>query len=117
MGAYDRDKLSLPITIRLSKEEEIFHPIGKEVKNLLKDTLIISDNNENILCQYPYRDSQFTKVTSDTKNIILIACGVPDLDQRNLISALEVVKDHLDYFRKEKIIQYSTEGFQIYNIS
>ena len=43
MGAYDIETFEYPIIIRLTRENEKFTPIGKEVKILPPNTLVISD--------------------------------------------------------------------------
>ncbi|UYP48774.1 hypothetical protein NEF87_005059 [Candidatus Lokiarchaeum ossiferum] len=106
MGGYDLDKINLPIKIRMTAENEIFHPIGKDSHVLPEKTLVTSDNTGKILCQYPYRDSQLSMVTTKTSRILLIAYGVEGISQELLTSALETTKEHLNFLKKNGIIKY-----------
>jgi DNA/RNA-binding domain of Phe-tRNA-synthetase-like protein len=43
-----------------------------------------------IIAIYPYRDSDTTKVTSGTKNIHIVSCGVPNVDTDKVVEAYEL---------------------------
>jgi len=117
MGAYDIETFEYPIIIRLTKENEKFTPIGKEVKILPPNTLIISDKNETILSQYPYRDSKLTMVSKNSRNIILIACGVPGISKDQLLFALNRTKNHLEFLRNKEVINFKLNEFEYFTLS
>ncbi len=116
MGAYDIETFEYPIIIRLTKENEKFTPIGKEAKVLQPNTLIISDKNGEILSQYPYRDSKLSMVTKNSKNIILIACGVPGISKNQLFSALNRTKNHLEFLRNKEVIKFKLNEFEYFTL-
>ncbi len=116
MGAYDIETFEYPIIIRLTKENEKFTPIGKEAKVLQPNILIISDKNREILSQYPYRDSKLSMVTKNSKNIILIACGVPGISKNQLFSALNRTKNHLEFLRNKEVINFKLNEFEYFTI-
>jgi DNA/RNA-binding domain of Phe-tRNA-synthetase-like protein len=89
MGAYDYDELKFPLTLRYAKEGEEFIPIGGKVKILKGDEIILADNAEKIMFQYPYRDADFSKVTTKTINVLLISCGVPGISTKLLEKSLK----------------------------
>ena len=117
MGAYDIETFEYPIIIRLTKENEKFTPIGKEVKILPPNTLVISDKNEKILSQYPYRDAKFSMVTKNSRNIILIACRVPGISKNQLFSALTRTKNHLEFLRNKEVINFKLNEFEYFTLS
>ena len=116
MGAYDLETFEYPITIRLTSENEKFTPIGKEAKVLQPNILIISDKNGEILSQYPYRDSKLSMVTKNSKNIILIACGVPGILKNQLFSALNRTKNHLEFLRNKDVINFKLNEFEYFSL-
>ena len=106
MGAYDLEKVELPLHFRLTQENEPFRPIGKTSHNLLPKTLVTSDAANQILCQYPYRDSQISLILPTTKSMVLIAYGIAEISQSELFDALERTKTHLDWLVAHDIIRY-----------
>ena len=116
MGAYDLETFEYPIIIRLTKENEKFAPIGKEMKILLPNTLIISDKNENILSQYPYRDSKLSMITKKSKKIILIACGVPGISKNQLFFALNRTKNHLEFLKNKEVINFKLNKIEYFTL-
>jgi DNA/RNA-binding domain of Phe-tRNA-synthetase-like protein len=114
MGAYDLDKVILPLQFRLTQENELFQPIGKPSHNLPLKTLVTSDAVNQILCQYPYRDSQFSLIQPSTKKMVLIAYGIPEIPQSDLCDALERTKNHLDWLVAHDIIRYDAGSFEYY---
>lgn len=93
IGAYDYDKIKEPITLRWSKPGEKFKEIGGRIEEI-KRQLVISDN-EKIINIYPHRDSDETKITEETKNILIIACGAPTVPMRNILEAAEKAAENI----------------------
>ena len=112
MGAYDLDQVKLPLHFRLTQENETFQPIGKPSHTLPPKTLITSDSASQILCQYPYRDSQFSLIQPKTKAMVLIAYGISELSQEILFNALDRTKTHLDWLSAHDIVRYSAGSFK-----
>mgnify|MGYP000274076421 CR=1 FL=1 len=77
VGIYDVDKIKGDVLyLREAKDGELFYPIGGKVERLMKGQIVLADE-EKILHVYPHRDSDFTKVTKATRNILIVSCGVP----------------------------------------
>lgn len=115
MGGYDMDEIDFPIRFRMTAENEIFHPIGKDSHVLPQNTLITSDNNHKILCQYPYRDSQLSMVTAKTSRILLIAYGIEGISQEVLTSSLETTKEHLNFLKNKGTINYHSQDILFFS--
>ncbi len=96
MGAFDLDKLDGALTLRFAKEEE-FLGIGMSEPLILKDVLVASDE-KGLVAIYPYRDSDATKMTLRTKNVFLLICGVPGIDEEKLEEAKTVANDIITTF-------------------
>ncbi len=117
MGAYDKETFNYPIIIRLTRENEKFTPIGKKVKILQPNTLVISDKNERILSQYPYRDAKFSMITKKSRNIVLIACGVPGITKNQLFFALTRTKNLLEFLRNKEVIKFKLNEIEYFTLS
>ncbi|MHA1767534.1 MAG: B3/B4 domain-containing protein [Promethearchaeota archaeon] len=118
MGAYDINSFEPPVIFRLTGNNEEFVPIGNEnEKKILKpNTLVIADKNRNILSQFPYRDSKFSMIRKNSKNIILIACGVPGISKEQLFRALSGTKNNLEYLRNMKVIKFRLNKFEYFSL-
>jgi len=95
IGAFDADALSGGLTMRFAGEGERFTGIGMEKPVMLREKQVIVTDAEQVIAVYPYRDSDATKVTMDTKNILILACGVPRVDREKVIAAYEVCAGYL----------------------
>jgi len=109
LGAYNYDLLKLPLHIRFAKGGEKFKPIGKKEIQLTGKELVLADQ-EKIICLYPHRDSDETKVDLNTCNVLIVGYGVPNIDSEAVFTA---VRTACNYILKvaggflEKIEKYS----------
>jgi len=112
-GAFDLDKLRLPLTIRLARRREDFLGIGmKEIEYLSGKEPVIGDK-EGIICVYPYRDSDRTKITKNTRNVLLLAGGVPGISESSLINGIKKASNYITQVsggRTEEMKIVTTQG-------
>jgi len=98
LGAFDLEKLIGDLTLRFSRAGEKFLGIGMgEPIELRGNELVVSDN-EKLIAIYPYRDADRTKVTFNTKNICVLVCGVPGIEESVLKMASQVAIDYITKF-------------------
>lgn len=73
LGAFDADKIKFPIVFDLMKGGEMFWAFGEDkAKPVLKGEFCMKDTEGKLLNRdYNYRDSEYTKITSETKNVFL----------------------------------------------
>ncbi|MEM4576122.1 MAG: phenylalanine--tRNA ligase beta subunit-related protein [Candidatus Nezhaarchaeales archaeon] len=90
IGIYDLDKVSLPLTLRRACEGEIFYPIGGKPVSLSRKEIVLVDSNNVVIHVFPHRDSAHTMVREDTKNILILACGVNGVEERKVQEAVEM---------------------------
>ncbi|MCP4216342.1 MAG: hypothetical protein GY765_16960 [bacterium] len=98
IGGYDLDSVSGDIVLRISKGEEEFLSIGCSDKEYTAaGEIVYSDDNIVLTRNWNYRDSHHTRITEDSKGIVL-ACeaALGDIDGKD-------VKQTVD-----KIIQYES---------
>lgn len=117
MGAYDLEKVKTPLELRFSQEGESFIPIGKSEKILKQGILVLADTAGKIISQFPYRDSQNSKITPETRSVLLIACGVDGISQEILKNALAMTKENLEWFRQRDLIEYKDGEFNFFTSS
>ncbi|AOL15820.1 hypothetical protein BFU36_02755 [Sulfolobus sp. A20] len=99
IGIYDRDKIIGNLHIVISKGNEEFFDLGsKKVEKLDKGIPILVDDEGRVLHVYPHRDSIITSVTSDTKNVVIVGAGVPNVEEDLVKRAVDNVVDLLERF-------------------
>lgn len=98
IGAFDMEKIRGMLKMRFAKQGESFRGIGMEKDISLKGNEIIIEDGEKIIAIYPYRDSDETKITLETKNAIILACGVPGISESILKNAGEKVVEYINRF-------------------
>lgn len=84
MAAYDLDTLRLPVTLRFAQPGEALHPIGGGDPLTTEAGELIYADQERVIClDFNYRDSDFTKVTTNTRDVLLFVdgCGITPPDE------------------------------------
>ncbi len=94
IGIYDLDKLYPPLMLRFAEEGEVFKPIGGSLERLSRGQIVLADA-QRIVHVFPHRDCDETKVTDETRNVLVIACGVPGLGERIVVEAAKEVGNRL----------------------
>ncbi len=82
IGSYDLDKFSTPIIIRYAVQGEKYSAIGGKERIMKGNEIMTVGQNDVILSQFPYRDADITKITIDTKKLIILAMGVGDVAKK-----------------------------------
>jgi len=86
IGIYDVAKLKPPLTLRYSRPGEAFKPIGRGELRLTGREIVLADE-EKVVHIYPYRDGEATKVDADSRDLLVIAAGVPGLTEDEVVEA------------------------------
>ncbi len=95
IGIYDLDRIKGELRLRRATEGEVFKPIGgKEVR--LKGGEPVLADEEKILHLFPHRDSRETMVRDETKNVLVVAAGVPGISEEELKKAALMVAQLLE---------------------
>lgn len=97
IGLYDRDKIAGNLHIVLSSGNERFLGLGgKNIEKLDKGIPILIDDEGKVLHIYPHRDSILTSITLETKNVVIVGAGVPNVDKTLVKRAVDFVVDLLE---------------------
>ena len=89
-SAFNLDNIEENLLFRYSKDQEPFEEIGGNIKNLKENQVILTTGNK-ILSIYPHRDSNVTKVDENTKNLLLLAYGIPDLNNKIIKTSIDTL--------------------------
>lgn len=98
MGAFDIGKLVGDLVLRFAQEEEKFLGIGMDEPIELKGNELVVSDAEKLIAIYPYRDADETKVTLATKNVLLLICGAPGIEEKILEDAAQTAIEHVTKF-------------------
>ena len=95
LGAYDLNTIkeeskNIDLNIRMSEIDDEFRGIGMKDSKLLKGKELVVESYNKIISIYPYRDAHFSRIQNHTKNIILLAYGVPNVSLIDLEESLEL---------------------------
>jgi DNA/RNA-binding domain of Phe-tRNA-synthetase-like protein len=98
IGAFDADTLNGDLLMRFARDGEQFLGIGMEKPIMLRTNQVILTDPEQIIAVYPYRDSDAKKVTIHTKNIHIVACGVPKVERSRVIEGYYLCARYLQKY-------------------
>lgn len=95
ISGFDKDRLNPPFQIRFAKNGETFRGIGMNKPMTLTDKMLVLADENQILCIYPYRDSDHTKITRQTRNVLVVGYGAPGITEQQLEKAVETTISHI----------------------
>ncbi len=99
VGLYDLDKVPEPkrIMLRRALPGEVFEPIGGK-PIILKGGEPVMVSGNIIMFLYPYRDSVKTMISSDTRRVLVVAAGVPGIDDEQIARTTNLVSEYITRF-------------------
>jgi DNA/RNA-binding domain of Phe-tRNA-synthetase-like protein len=92
IGLYDADRFKPPVRIAVSQGGERFRPIGGDEEVLERGVPILVDAGGVVMHIYPHRDSVDTMIRDDTSKVLIVAAGVPGIDEDRLTAAVREVQ-------------------------
>jgi DNA/RNA-binding domain of Phe-tRNA-synthetase-like protein len=110
-SGFDKDRLSPPFQIRFAKYGEIFTGIGMNKPMTLTDKILVLSDENQILCIYPYRDSDHAKITEQTRNLLIVGYGAPRITETQLKDALETTMSYI-----EQVSDGKTETTKVFSL-
>jgi DNA/RNA-binding domain of Phe-tRNA-synthetase-like protein len=96
LAAFDSSVLKGELSMRFAREGEEFYGIGMKEAKVLKGREIVIEDEEGLVAIYPYRDADKSKITLDTKEILLMSCGVPGVGGEKLDEAVNLAAEYLE---------------------
>jgi DNA/RNA-binding domain of Phe-tRNA-synthetase-like protein len=101
IAAFDLDDIEEDaLVMRRAKKGEPFHGIGMASPDALTGSEVVIEDEEShrLIAVYPYRDSDDSKVTERTKDILFVMCGVPGIDETTLERARDLTREYVERF-------------------
>jgi len=97
LAAFDYQTLQGELLMRFAQQDGEFVGIGmKEVK--LKGNEIVISDSKKVIAIYPHRDSDETKITTETKDVLLMVCGAPGVGEDILNKARDIAVGYIRRF-------------------
>jgi len=97
-GAFDTDKMRGEPLRREASPGEAFLGIGMDKPIQLVGGEAVIQDDERLIAVYPYRDADYSKVTTSTRNLLLMTCGVPGIGDAQLGAAEAVGVEYITRF-------------------
>jgi DNA/RNA-binding domain of Phe-tRNA-synthetase-like protein len=101
IAAFDLNSISHDsLLMRKANAGEMFKGIGMDSEMRLKGIEVVIEDlkSHKLIAVYPYRDSDDSKVTLETKNALLMMCGVPGISLDRLEQAKSLSKEYVESF-------------------
>jgi DNA/RNA-binding domain of Phe-tRNA-synthetase-like protein len=99
IAAFDLARIDASsLLMRRAVPGESFLGIGMPSPVMLKGVEIVIEegSSNNLIAVYPYRDSNDTKVNEETRDVLVMMCGVPGLETPVLERAKAVCKEYVE---------------------
>jgi DNA/RNA-binding domain of Phe-tRNA-synthetase-like protein len=95
ISGFDKDCLNPPFQVRFAKDGETFTGIGVSKPMGLTDKMLVLADEKQVLCIYPYRDSDYTKITEQTGNVLIVGYSAPGIAETQLGEAVETTLSYI----------------------
>ena len=98
LAAFDSAVLQGDLLMRTADTGETFLGIGMRDPMELHGGEIVVSDKETLIAVYPYRDAEKSKVSDKTRQVLILVCGVPGLDEKVLEEAGEIAITYITRF-------------------
>jgi len=95
ISGFDKDRLNPPFQVRFAKNGEAFRGIGMSKPMTLTDKMLVLADEKQVLCVYPYRDSDHAKIHEQTRNVLIVGYGAPGIVEKQLSEAVETTLSYI----------------------
>lgn len=96
ISGFDEDRLHAPLQVRFARSGEVFTGIGMNEPMSLAEKMLVLSDEKQVVCIYPYRDSDDTKITAQTRNAVIIGYGAPGITVEQLKKAVETTLAYIN---------------------
>jgi DNA/RNA-binding domain of Phe-tRNA-synthetase-like protein len=95
ISGFDKERLNPSFQIRFAKSGETFMGIGMDKATALTGNMLVLADEKQVLSIYPYRDSDHTKITEETRDVLIIGYGAPEITREQLREAVETTLSYI----------------------
>jgi len=88
------------LVMRKATAGEPFHGIGMASADSLSGVEVVIEDrgSHRLIAVYPYRDSDDSKITGSTTDVLFMMCGVPGIDDEALETARRLTQEYVGRF-------------------
>ena len=98
IASFDADLLVGDLLMREAETGEEFLGIAMKKPVVTKGGEAVIQDDEGLVAIYPFRDADHSKVTGDTKNVLMLLCGAPNITLDTLDKSAGVAEKVLTRF-------------------
>jgi len=98
IASFDADLLVGDLLMREAEAGEEFLGIAMKKPVVTKGGEAVIQDDEGLVAIYPFRDADHSKVTGDTKNVLMLLCGAPNITLETLDESAGVAEKVLTRF-------------------
>jgi lysyl-tRNA synthetase class 2 len=99
LGGDDLEQVSGDIVLTFAQGEEVFTPLNSEVQEPVKPGEVIYRDDSDVLCRrWNWRESDKTKMTADTHDVLMVLEGLPPVTREDVDRVLVELADLVDKF-------------------
>ena len=102
-SAFDFARIEPPMRVRFSREGEEAILIGNRRKELTGKEIVLTDSAK-ILCVYVHGDVEETKVTDSTRDVLLVAYGIPGMSKEEIEEGVIVASNYVKRFAGGEVV-------------
>jgi DNA/RNA-binding domain of Phe-tRNA-synthetase-like protein len=98
IASFDADLLEGNLLMREAVVGEEFLGIAMKKPVVLKGGEAVIQDDARLVAIYPYRDADYSKVTSSTSNVLMLLCGAPNITKDKLAKSADLARSVLTRF-------------------
>lgn len=95
ISGFDFDALTPPFQVRFAEDGETFTGIGMKTPMSLTQNMVVLVDTKRIVCIYPYRDCDHTKITMATENVAIVGYGATGMATDQVREAVETALEFI----------------------
>ena len=102
ISIFDLHKIKSVIILRCAKPGEVFKSLSNEDEVLRGYEVVLAEVDGKILHLYPHKDSKETLVTNETRDVLVVAYGAPEIPRLLVRDAVSKTLNYLTMFCNAK---------------
>jgi DNA/RNA-binding domain of Phe-tRNA-synthetase-like protein len=95
ISGFDFDALTPPFQVRFAENGETFTGIGMKTPMALTENIVVLADTKRVVCVYPYRDCDHTKITMATENVVIVGYGASGMASDQIREAVETALEFI----------------------
>ncbi len=98
LAVFDASKVTGDMVMRKAMAGERFLGIGMKEPDTLSGKEVVVEDHGSLIAVYPYRDADLSKVTLETRDVLVLVCGVPGIELGRLEEAKRLAGERITRF-------------------